>query len=737
MVHLFLFFLAANGAVADVAPDAVPPIVLDEPLEALKPKTPRNEEDVAKVASAAFYGQGRMLYQRQDYAGAVRRFQRAWRYNPEAVSILPEIVFLAHRLRRRDETARYALLAAQRTEIDYPLLLRLAGWLNERQDWPGAIRLYEKALRTRERTAGPTEEAPDVGAVLLYFELGRLHFLTKDFDKSADLFDRVRKSIEQPELLSQNESLQKMVVGQADRTYLLLAESFLQAGRYDDAAAMFNKANEAKEAKKNDGLLSFHLARVAAKRGETKDALGRLDACFAAKLREAGTEPFELLADLLQKTSQDDDQAAKQLQARLQQLLKNDAENESLIYYLAKEHLEDQRWGEAQKLLEQLVTLAPAIEVYEGLIQVYREQHSHGKLLETLGKAIVLAGSLKALGETGEKLAEEAKLVDELTNLARKQIEEKGEALGPEIPLAAAWLAFEQEQYDAGQEFFDVALSSSEETAKARLMLNWGLELMLAKQYDQAARVFQQAFGEKVVGDRGHAWNFYLIRALALAGKKDEAIKIAEQAVAAYADSPRIQAQPGWVLYYAKRYAEAEERYRAFIKKFDDQHDTSEIRDELRDARLILSNLCIELDRWPEAEEWLEEVLDEFPEDIGALNDLGYLWTEQKKNLPRALVMIQKAVEGDPDNIAYIDSLGWAYYQLGRYGEAVKELEKAVSLDDDPDGVILDHLGDAYIKATQKDKAIEMWRRAAESFETNEDAAKHKATLDKIKTHEK
>jgi len=734
MLYSLLFLLATYGAAADPDRTVDTPVVLDEPADPLEPKTQRNEDDVSKVASAAHYAHGRMLYQRQDYAGALRRFQRAWRYHPETVSVLPEIVFLAHRLKRREETVRYALLAAERTEIDYPLLLRLAGWLNDRQDWDGAIRLYERALDKRERTSRPSKDEPDVGSVLLNFELGRLYFLTKDFDKSSDIFSRVRVSLENPELLSQNESLQKMVVGQADRTYLLLAESFLQAGRYNDAVAMFKKANTAK---KTEGLLPYHMARVAAKQGKNKDALRRLGEYFQAKTDAAGTEPYELLADLLRKTTQNDDQAKGQLRTRLQQLLKDDAENKALVFHLAELHREEKRWHEAQKLLEQLAASGPASDVYEGLIEAYQAQGRHDQLLDTLGKAVALAGSLKALGETGEKLVANGKVADELIAKVRKRIKEGGDSLGSDVPLGVAWVAFQREQYDVGQEFFDVALTSAEEESKARLLLNWGLELLLAKQYEQATQVFQRAFDDKVVGDRGDLWSFYLIRGLALSRKTAKALEVAARAAAEHADSPRIQAQEGWVLYYAERYAEAEERYVTFVKKFDDQHDSQEVRDQMRDARLILSNLCVEFDRWPEAEEWLEQVLDEFPEDIGALNDLGYLWTEQNKNLTRALSMIQKAVDGDSENVAYIDSLGWVYYRLGRYEEAVKELEKAVTLSDDPDGVILDHLADAYIKANQKDKAIETWRKAVTSFEEDKDAEKRKATLEKIKRHEK
>ena len=68
--------------------------------------------------------------------------------------------------------------------------------------------------------------------------------------------------------------------------------------------------------------------------------------------------------------------------------------------------------------------------------------------------------------------------------------------------------------------------------------------------------------------------------------------------------------------------------------------------------------------------------------------------------------MIRQAVDAEPDNMAYRDSLGWVLFRLGKYPEAVAELEKAAA-GKKPDGVVLDHLGDAYRKAGQRDKAVD------------------------------
>ena len=102
-------------------------------------------------------------------------------------------------------------------------------------------------------------------------------------------------------------------------------------------------------------------------------------------------------------------------------------------------------------------------------------------------------------------------------------------------------------------------------------------------------------------------------------------------------------------------------------------------------------------------------MLDEFPDDVGALNDLGYLWADQNKRLARPHRMIRQAVEAEPENAAYRDSLGWVLYRLGKFDEALEEQKKAVELskskEKESDGVMYDHLGDIHAALGQKDKA--------------------------------
>lgn len=116
--------------------------------------------------------------------------------------------------------------------------------------------------------------------------------------------------------------------------------------------------------------------------------------------------------------------------------------------------------------------------------------------------------------------------------------------------------------------------------------------------------------------------------------------------------------------------------------------------------------------QWPQAEADFKRALELNPEQPQVLNYLGYSWVDQGINLLPALDMIEKAVAAAPNDGYIIDSLGWAFYRLGRFEEAVEQLELAVQLrSTDPE--INDHLGDAYWQAGRKLEAKFQWNIAA------------------------
>ena len=96
-----------------------------------------------------------------------------------------------------------------------------------------------------------------------------------------------------------------------------------------------------------------------------------------------------------------------------------------------------------------------------------------------------------------------------------------------------------------------------------------------------------------------------------------------------------------------------------------------------------------------------------------AYNYLGYIYVEDNKDLDRAIELVQKALLLDPQNGAYLDSLGWAYYKKGMLDEALEALSMAAGEMPD-DAVIRDHLGDVYAARGQLQEAEGEWQLSLE-----------------------
>ncbi|MEX0590332.1 MAG: tetratricopeptide repeat protein [Xanthobacteraceae bacterium] len=178
----------------------------------------------------------------------------------------------------------------------------------------------------------------------------------------------------------------------------------------------------------------------------------------------------------------------------------------------------------------------------------------------------------------------------------------------------------------------------------------------------------------------------------------------------------------GNVLRARKRYAEAADVYSqgvALIKEPSRQNWTL----------FYFRGICFERSKqWPSAEKDFLKSLELNPDQPQVLNYLGYSWVDQGVNLDKGLDMIKKAVELRPNDGYIVDSLGWAYYRLGRYDDSVKELERAIELRPE-DPVINDHLGDAYWKVGRRLEANFQWRHSIDLKPEPEDLPAIQAKL--------
>ncbi len=132
--------------------------------------------------------------------------------------------------------------------------------------------------------------------------------------------------------------------------------------------------------------------------------------------------------------------------------------------------------------------------------------------------------------------------------------------------------------------------------------------------------------------------------------------------------------------------------------------------EEKQIAKLVLASAQFESGDFKASEITLRALLKQTPRNPMALNNLGYFFVEKNTNLEEALTLIQQAVNIDPNNASYLDSLGWAYFKLGKLDEAETNLKKAVRIS--PSSTIFEHLGDVYQKQNKPELAKINWRKA-------------------------
>lgn len=111
------------------------------------------------------------------------------------------------------------------------------------------------------------------------------------------------------------------------------------------------------------------------------------------------------------------------------------------------------------------------------------------------------------------------------------------------------------------------------------------------------------------------------------------------------------------------------------------------------------------------AEASLRELLARDPKDATALNYLGYMFAERGARLDEAVSLVRQALEIEPDNPSFLDSLGWAYFQQGRLDLADRPLTDAAAKLPGS-SVVQDHLGDLRFKQERYADAIAAWERS-------------------------
>jgi tetratricopeptide (TPR) repeat protein len=215
-------------------------------------------------------------------------------------------------------------------------------------------------------------------------------------------------------------------------------------------------------------------------------------------------------------------------------------------------------------------------------------------------------------------------------------------------------------------------------------------------------------------------------------GHVDEAIQQLQSMLKGGPGDSEIYLSMAQIYSQAKRFPEAEtvtNKALALSPKPDDQEM----------ARFMLGSIFERQKKWDLAEEQFKKVLAVDPLNAPASNYLGYMLADRGVRLDESVKYIQKALKVEPDNAAYLDSLGWAYLKMNRLDLAQAPLEKAAQkLKGDP--TVQEHLGNLYFRMGKKMEAEQQWEQALKEWPTAlgsdfdaEEAAKLRKELDDLK----
>lgn len=255
---------------------------------------------------------------------------------------------------------------------------------------------------------------------------------------------------------------------------------------------------------------------------------------------------------------------------------------------------------------------------------------------------------------------------------------------------------------------FDVArmlLATTYEQAK-----RWDDAIALFKQIDSASPLYQTA-------------RIQAASDLEQIGKEDQAIAELSRITSADAGGTSPVISLGDIYRAKKDFQKAVDTYTRALEMLGEPTE--------REWTLLYARgICYErMGRWDKAEADLKQALALSNENPLVLNYLGYSWIEQGVHLDEAVGMIEKAVEQRPNDGFIVDSLGWARYRLGDYGQAVEYLERAVELEPG-DPTINEHLGDAYWHVGRRIEARFQWSHALDMKPEQDRLAPLRAKLD-------
>ncbi len=705
---------------------------------------PQQPVDPKKTEALALYMQGVDAEQNNKLEDALKAYEEAAEVDPAAPDPVRARAILLLRMGEVDKGIEVARKALELDPNDFRTRFQLATVLLRQQpaaqNIPEAIRLMDEALAS-ERIA---ETDPEY--ILIHSVRGRILLQLKQNGKAAESYAVLLKALETPEDFGLDFRRHKALMDDRLTGYEAVGEAMLSVGRTDEAVRALEALVRIR--KDEPGRHHFLLATALFRADSAEDAEMNLEKYFESGRREQPA--LELLKQVYASTSR-----SSQLIEKLKSLTEETPDETTVMLYLAEIQMQQGQVDDAVSTLKDVIVESGDPAAYSGLIRIDILRADAESFVGNLQKALRARLQLGEILPFLSEIANDPEFAQRIVATCLKQLEEDS-GLFPEVTFVCALVAQEIEASDEYGRLLQATLDLNPNQQIGQIVLSQlGMHQLKNSQSAEAANAFRRLLSIRSLPPRSRVQALTnLAKAESLGGHYQQALEALQVAFQIQPDDPEIYYWQGWVHLNEGQFegcygslnnairiaterqmastahearfllANAYRQTRDWDECFHQYREiiaTAEGDDSnLRRARLMLSAVLVESGDNPGAEKVLEELYAEIPDDPGVNNDLGYLYADTGKKLEQALEMIQLAVDAEPDNRAYLDSLGWVLYRLERYEEALDALQKANSDPEFRDATLQEHLGDVYEALDRQDEAVEMWQKALATEEESD-----------------
>lgn len=673
-----LLVLYGGGAVARPGYPAILPQNSDNSKPAAN--APDHAKSYYHFMLARRYKEMAGVYNRPDYVDrAVAEYKQAIAADPDSLFLRIELAELYSMAGHTEEGIQEAE-AVLKKDPDYPDAHRLLA------------RIYYHALETTQGDRAAPKE--NIAKAIEHLE-ALLRVAPTDTD-SLLLLGHLYRVDNQPK--KAEETFRKVLQTDPDsKTGLAnLAELYIQQSDFPQAIEALKKIPEADMDSRLYHMLGFAYA-------QTQQFAKAIETYQTALAQDPeNTDLRRYYADSLLN-------AGKTLEARdeLQKILKSDPEDGISYKRLAMINREEGRFEDARQELEKAKALSP-----DDLEIPYQQ----AQLEDTLGN--------------------NEKAVEILQGLVKQSERPSGQYAVPDANNRALFLERlglvyrEQGKYPQAIDTFKLiqALGPLQGPRAEMLMIE---TLRLQHQNDKA-----MAEAEAAVKSYPKSEDLAVLHATMLGehGQVDEGIKQLQPFLTGQPVDRGVYTSMAQIYLQARRFSDAEQSIQKAL-------DLSPAPEDQEFVLFVQGSIYERQKKYEQAEQTFKKVLSVNPLNASASNYLGYMLADRGIRLDESVKYIQKALELEPNNGAYLDSLGWAYFKMGRYDLAAPPLERAASkIQDDP--TIHEHLGNVYLRLGKKAMAEEQWQRALKEWPAAvssdfdaEQAKQLQKKLDELKGH--